>query len=268
MRCVRPWSTPPSTERVPLASQPVECITESDLIRWSEALAAIARSGLGVTESLYEQERYEEGLAVAADMRVAAGRGTLDPSALVQEWMKGAGDGALGYVTPKVAVGAVVGNDDGEILLIQRADSGVWLYPTGWADIGYSPAEVAVKEVGEETGIIAEVESFVAVFDGLRRGFSAVPLYSLMFKLRPVGGSLARHPLECLDVGWFDRDSLPDPLAGAGNWVDIAFQAIDAEAPIPYFDPPRSDVWIPEGEPLPPADRTRVTGHTEEQTHG
>ncbi|MBP7993851.1 MAG: NUDIX hydrolase N-terminal domain-containing protein, partial [Candidatus Microthrix sp.] len=91
----------------------MECITESDLIRWSEALAAIARSGLGFTESLYEQERYEEVLAVAADMRVAAGRGTLDPSALVQEWMKGAGDGALGYVTPKVAVGAVVGNDDG-----------------------------------------------------------------------------------------------------------------------------------------------------------
>ena len=39
------------------------------------------------------------------------------------------------------AVGAVVGNDDGELLLVQRADSGVWLYPTGWADVGYSPAE-------------------------------------------------------------------------------------------------------------------------------
>ena len=48
------------------------------------------------------------------------------------------GDGVSGYVTPKVAVGAVVGNDDGEILLIQRSDSGIWLYPTGWADIGYS----------------------------------------------------------------------------------------------------------------------------------
>ena len=57
------------------------------------------------------------------------------------------GEGVPGYVTPKVAVGAVVGNDDGEILLVQRADSGIWLYPTGWADVGYSPAEVAVKEV-------------------------------------------------------------------------------------------------------------------------
>ena len=40
-----------------------------------------------------------------------------------------------------------------KILLVQRADSGVWLYPTGWADVGYSPAEVALKEVEEETGI-------------------------------------------------------------------------------------------------------------------
>ena len=48
------------------------------------------------------------------------------------------------------AVGAVVGNDDGEILLIQRADSGRWLYPTGWADVGYSASEVVVKEVAEK----------------------------------------------------------------------------------------------------------------------
>ena len=47
--------------------------TEQDLVRWSEALAGIARTGLGFTESQYERERYEEVLAVAADMRVAAG---------------------------------------------------------------------------------------------------------------------------------------------------------------------------------------------------
>ena len=30
-----------------------------ELARWSEALAAIARTGLGFTESLYERERFE-----------------------------------------------------------------------------------------------------------------------------------------------------------------------------------------------------------------
>ena len=52
------------------------------------------------------------------------------------------------------------------------ADSGVWLYPTGWADVGYSAAEVVVKEVLEETGIEAEPLRLIAVLDGLRLGFS------------------------------------------------------------------------------------------------
>ena len=42
-----------------------------DLLRWAEALAGIARTGLGFTESLYERERFEEILAIAADIRVA-----------------------------------------------------------------------------------------------------------------------------------------------------------------------------------------------------
>src|ERR1700738_5260718 len=137
------------------------------LLRWSEALSGIARTGLGFTESLYEKERFEEILKVAADIRVASGH-ELESEALVEEWLKMVGDGVAGYVTPKVAVGAVVGNDDGQILLIQRADSGVWLYPTGWADIGYSASEVAVKEVLEETGIDVEPIRLIAVLDGLR----------------------------------------------------------------------------------------------------
>src|SRR3954468_6887960 len=171
-------------------------VTEADLLRWSEALAGIARTGLGFTESLYERERFEEVLKVAADIRVAAGH-ELEAEVLVEEWLKIVGSGVPGYVTPKVAVGAVVGNDKGEILLIQRADSGVWLYPTGWADVGYSPAEVAVKEVFEETGIVCVPERLIAVIDGLRANFSRIPLYSLIFHCRAVGGELAAHPQEC-----------------------------------------------------------------------
>lgn len=127
-------------------------VDESTLLRWSETLAAIARTGLGFSDNLYERERFEEVLAVAADIRASVEEG-VDPDTRVIEWLRVVGDGVAGYVTPKVTVGAVVGNDDHEILLVQRADSGVWLYPTGWADVGYSPAEVAVKEVKEETGI-------------------------------------------------------------------------------------------------------------------
>jgi len=220
----------------------MEPVTSQDLVRWSEALAGIARTGLGFTQSLYEQERFEEVLHIAADIAAASGR-DLDHDHAVAEWMKMVGEGVAGYVTPKIAVGAVVGNDRGEILLIQRSDSGVWLYPTGWADIGYSPAEVAVKEVLEETGISCEVVGVLGVLDGMRRGFTRVPLYSVVSHCVATGGELNAHPLECRDVGFFARGALPEPLAGSANIWDVAFAALSGEPFEVYFDPPRPEVW-------------------------
>lgn len=216
--------------------------SEADLVRWSEALAGIARTGLGFTQSPYERERFEEVLAVAADIRHAADA-SFEPDALVQEWMNTVGVGIAGYQTPKVAVGAVVGNDDGELLLIKRSDSGIWLYPTGWADIGYSASEVAVKEVEEETGIECEVVQLIAVLDGLRMGFTRVPLYSLVFHCRATGGDLRPHPLECTDVGWFTRSNLPQPLANFDLWGDLAFSAVAGEPVEVRYDMPRTPPW-------------------------
>jgi ADP-ribose pyrophosphatase YjhB (NUDIX family) len=217
--------------------------TRQDLIRWSEALAGIAKTGLGFTESLYERERFEEILAVAADIAHAAA-GDFDPDHQIEEWMAQVGQGVPGYVTPKVGVAAVVGNDKGEILLVQRADSGIWLYPTGWADIGYSASEVAVKEVHEETGIECEVQSMIGVLDGLRLGFTRVPMYLLVFHCHATGGALERHPLECADVGWFSEDNLPWPVAGYPRWGSHAFAAIRGEAVDVLYDPPRDQPWL------------------------
>jgi len=218
-------------------------VSDVDLLRWADALAGIARTGLGFTENLYERERYEEVLKVAADIRVAASEGSNGPAEMVGEWMASVGRGVAGYVTPKVAVGAVVGNDRGEVLLIQRGDSGVWLYPTGWADVGYSPSEVAVKEVLEETGVHAEVVRLLAVLDGQRFGARSLPFYSLVFQLRAVGGELRPHPLEVRQVGWYAREQLPSPLAGPERWVDLAFSAVAGEPLDVVFDLPRRTTW-------------------------
>jgi ADP-ribose pyrophosphatase YjhB (NUDIX family) len=217
-------------------------LSSRDLIRWSESLSAIARTGLGFTENLYEQERFEEVLKVAADIRVAASA-EADAATVVAEWLDAVGEGVAGYVTPKVAVGAVVGNEQGELLLVKRADSGVWLYPTGWADVGYSASEVVVKEVLEETGMEVEPLRLIAVLDGLRQGFTRVPLYSLIFHCRVLGGELRPHPLECADVGWFSEERLPQPLAGAENWSKHVFAAIRGEPVEVLFDQPRQPTW-------------------------
>lgn len=233
----------------------------ADLVRWSEALAALARTGLAFTDNPFEAERYHEVLAIAADIRAADGppegqgqkdavgqgpkdaEGLLDTPDAVDVWLKSVGKRVAGYATPKVAVGAVVGDDDGRLLLIQRSDSGVWLYPTGWADVGYSAAEVAEKEVQEETGITCEVVRPIAILDGLRAGFGRVPLYSLVFLCRATGGELSAHPQECLDVGWFGPDELPSPVANADLWVDHAFDSIAGRTGEVFYDQPRNPVW-------------------------
>ena len=213
-----------------------------DLLRWAETLSAVARTGLGFTQSLYEQERFEEVLKVAADIRAAAIE-EAEADALFEEWLSSVGHGVQGYVTPKVAVAAIVANERGELLLTQRSDSGVWLYPVGYADVGYSPSEIAVKEVYEETGIECEPVSFISVLDGLRLGFAKLPLYTLLFHCRMIGGELNGHPLETRAVGFFARDNLPWPLAGVDRWGELAFAAIDGETRPCDFDVPRTPPW-------------------------
>jgi ADP-ribose pyrophosphatase YjhB (NUDIX family) len=237
------WPTNATAVASPFVDRSVPLKT---LLRWSEALSGIARTGLGFTESLYEQERFEEILKVAADIRAEADEVPGDESyanGLVANWLDTVGKGVPGYITPKVAVGAAVGNDKGELLLIQRADSGIWLYPTGWCDIGYSAAEVAVKEVEEEAGIIVEPVRLIGLLDGLRLGMSDIGFYSILFYCRAIGGELRPHPLETRDVGWFTRDNLPPSLIGSARWGDHVFAAIEGEHRDVFYDRVRQPLW-------------------------
>ncbi len=221
-------------------------IPEKTLRRWAESLAGLAKTGLGFTESQYERERFEEVLKIAGDMKAAADEGldgVADADGNVIQWMAEVGRGVPGYQTPKVSVGAAVTNEKGQLLLIKRADSGVWLYPTGWCDVGYSAPEVVVKEVLEETGIDVEPIRLIGVLDGMRLGESRIPLYSLLFFCRAVSGELALHPLEVTDAGWFYRDALPSPTIGADRWAGPIFAAIDGEHRDVYYDDLRRPVW-------------------------
>ncbi len=145
---------------------------------------------------------------------------------------------------PKVAVAAIVGNEEGEILLTQRADSGVWLYPVGYADVGYSPSEIAVKEVYEETGIEVEPVSLIAVLDGLRLGFARLPLYSLAVPLpdarRRAQGPSARDARRSASS---PATTCPGRSRASSAGVELAFAAIDGEIRPCDFDLPRTPPW-------------------------
>ena len=184
---------------------------------------------------------------MAADIRAEAdgdaGR-RRTPTGWSQEWMDTVGKGVPGYVTPKVAVGAAVGNDKGELLLIQRADSGIWLYPTGWGDVGYSAAEVVVKEVEEETGI----ERRARPPD--RRARRAAPrlhprpaLLAPLLLPRRRRRAWRRTRSRRRDVGWFTRDTLPQPLVGSERWGEHVFAALNGERRDVLYDNVRQPMW-------------------------
>ena len=211
---------------------------------WVQRLRAIAMTGLAFEPQLYDRERYEELLSLAASMAASPAALQEDAQlsrALYEHWRGEVGGREHGYVTPKVGVGAVVFNARDELLLIKRAATGSWLYPTGWADVGYVPAQVAAKEVREETGLLVTPLRLIAVYDSFRRGQSAagIHFWSLSFYCRLDGGTLQGHPLEVLDLGFFARDKLPSPLVRDGaQWIEHIFAAHHGQLKEPYFDWP------------------------------
>jgi 8-oxo-dGTP pyrophosphatase MutT (NUDIX family) len=112
-------------------------------------------------------------------------------------------------------VTAVVFDDDGRVLLVKRADNGRWALVTGILEPGEQPAVGALREVEEETGVIAEAERLLSV-----TALPQVEYYNgdvttyldVTFRCRFVSGEARVNDDESVDVGWFGLDELPDLL--------------------------------------------------------
>jgi 8-oxo-dGTP pyrophosphatase MutT (NUDIX family) len=59
---------------------------------------------------------------------------------------------------------AVVHDGPGRVLLVRRADDGLWELPGGRIDVGETVSAAAIREVAEETGLQVRVESLVGVY--------------------------------------------------------------------------------------------------------
>ena len=210
-----------------------------DFNRWRAELEAVARTGLAFSPNVYDCERFEEVLRVALEM--SGGEALFPP---VDEPIIDLRDDddfsiAARYVTPKVGVSVAIANHDGQLLLHKRAASGLWGLVGGYADVGYSAAEVAVKEAKEEVGFDIEVLRLIGVFDGLQAKRQSTQ-YGLMFLARVTGGKLRLHPKESAGARWCEPDNLPSPLYGDGDrWLSVAFDAIAGRLTAPYFERPR-----------------------------
>ena len=208
-----------------------------ELARFIERISALARTGLAFKNTGYDAERYEDFLREAARMRTLIEDGNHDGAALFNRWRTEVGSGYDGYVTVGVGCGAIVFNDRDEILMIQRP-TGAWWYPTGFCDVGESPAENVAREVLEETGFSVTPQRFIGIIDSLKVGSAMRHLYSLLFYCRLDGGAMKPHPLETLDAGFFPLDRLPEPLHGLDRkWIALAREFHFGARVEAYFDP-------------------------------
>jgi 8-oxo-dGTP pyrophosphatase MutT (NUDIX family) len=114
-------------------------------------------------------------------------------------------------------VRGVVIDDAGRILLAQRADNRQWALVSGILDPGEQPARGLVREIFEETGVIAEAERVVSV--GAVGPFTypngdVCEFLDVVFRCRYVSGTARINDDESLAVGWFTMDELPELMPG------------------------------------------------------
>ncbi|WP_327683220.1 NUDIX hydrolase [Kitasatospora sp. NBC_00458] len=110
---------------------------------------------------------------------------------------------------------SVVVDDAGRVLLVRRKDDGRWAPPGGILDPGEQPADGAVRECLEETGVVVVPERLVLTTVSPEVTYpngDMTQYLVLVFRCRPVGGEARVDEDETLAVGWFGPDELP-PMA-------------------------------------------------------
>jgi ADP-ribose pyrophosphatase YjhB (NUDIX family) len=109
------------------------------------------------------------------------------------------------------AAGVVLDSAD-NVLLGRRSDTGGWALPGGIIDPAEEPADAAVREIFEETGVLAVPERLVAVTVSPVRTYpngDNVQYLEITFRCRPVGGEARVNDTESLEVGWHPLGELP-----------------------------------------------------------
>jgi len=124
----------------------------------------------------------------------------------------------------KVAAGVLV-EREGELLLVRRRmgpRSGAWTFPAGFVDFDEDPAEAAVRECREETGLEVEISGLLDVIAGREhvRGADIV----IVYLARLLGGELKAGD-DADGVAFFAPDRLPQlafraTQAAVDKWLD------------------------------------------------
>ena len=101
-----------------------------------------------------------------------------------------------------VSVSAVITDDHGHALLIQRRDNHHWEPPGGVLEPAESIEDGLRREVREETGLDIEPDTLSGVYKNMNRGIVA-----LVFRCKVTGGQLTTND-EATAFRWADEETI------------------------------------------------------------
>ncbi len=119
--------------------------------------------------------------------------------------------GWIYFIDPKVAAATLI-EVDGRVLLVRRANEpfrGLWTLPAGFVNGGEDPAEAAMRECLEETGLSVRITRVLDVIAGQEHERGAD--FIIVYHAEVVSGELCAAD-DADAAEWFARDQLP-PLA-------------------------------------------------------
>ena len=143
------------------------------------------------------------------------------------------------------SVSIALRDPEGRVLLARHAEGDVWLLPGGAIEPAETPADAAVREMFEETGLLVRLTSLIGVFGGpefivrYRNGHRTSYVMSL-FEAEASSGRPrpdARELLELRFVTESEARHLP-----TSSWVEEVLPAVFGSVPARAFRPA---TWLP-----------------------
>ncbi len=110
---------------------------------------------------------------------------------------------------PEFGVSVVIIDSRGKFVLTKRNDLPVWCLPGGHVEAGETLVEAAIREAKEETGLEIKITRLVGVYS---RPNWLDGSHEIVFAAQPTGGQLQVDGVETVEIGFFDRSNIPQPL--------------------------------------------------------
>jgi len=136
-------------------------------------------------------------------------------------------------------------DQDRRVLLVRHVEGDLWTTPGGMIEPYETPADAAVREMWEETGLYVELTHVIGVFGGpvcseTYANGDRIAWVSTVFGAKATSGELQPDGDETLEVRYVGRDELSH--LRCKPHVDLFLDAAFAQTPAARFQPA---VWRP-----------------------